>query len=89
MAHIRTLVLEAKSFTFKTFAIAFGGLDGYIGLLKGPLGSSNCGYHRHTIKIGMSTYRALYYIIAFAIIFSAVKFGWLKFDKYIVIQQIC
>ena len=33
-----TLVLEAPSFAFKTFAIAFGGFDGGTDLLKGPLG---------------------------------------------------
>ena len=35
-------VLKASSFTFKTFTIAFGGLDGGTGLLKGLLGLANC-----------------------------------------------
>ena len=35
------LVREAPSFTFQTFAIAFG-LDGGTGLLKGPLELGNC-----------------------------------------------
>ena len=49
------VVLEAPSFTFETFAIAFGGFGGDTGLLKGPRGSGNCGFHRHMLTLLKST----------------------------------
>ena len=54
VAHMAWHVLKAPSITFKTFTIAFGGLDGDTGLLKEPLRSGNCGFYSLTIFLKLT-----------------------------------